>query len=200
MILERLRSETKAAHQALEKQIVLRIKQVQTPQDYTRLLELFYGYFHPLESILNTYLDNSSVPFYDVRRKSDRLVNDIQASGGNPAHPLCTNLPAIKNVTQAIGAMYVMEGSTLGGQIISTMIKERLQLSSNESLSFFMGYGAQTEEMWSSFSKALINQAINKQAEDEIVTAANETFKKFITWVYDEALPAEKQMNAEKEL
>lgn len=200
MILERLRSETKAAHQALEKQIVLRIKQVQTPQDYTRLLELFYGYFHPLESILSIYLDNSSVPLYDVRRKSDRLVNDIQASSGNHPEYLCTDLPAIKNATQAMGSMYVLEGSTLGGQIITKMIKERLQLSTDESVSFFSGYGAQTENMWSSFTKALINMAANEQEEDEIINAANETFKKFITWVNNTALPEENRMNAEEEL
>ncbi len=51
----------------------------------------------------------------------------------------------------AFGALYVLEGSTIGGLIIKKMISEKL--GSEEGMSFFEGYGKKTAERWKVFTQ-----------------------------------------------
>ena len=76
-----------------------------------------------------------------------------------------------------------MEGSTLGGLYISKMIAKQLNLTNGAFLSFFDGYGEQTEEMWNSFKSALDEQVVHTAEQAAVVQAANDTFKKFKTWI-----------------
>ncbi|RYD57840.1 MAG: biliverdin-producing heme oxygenase [Sphingobacteriales bacterium] len=183
MILQRLRSETKEAHQALEKLIIPRIKNIRSNEDYISLLNLFYGYFKPVEGLLYQHLSDKEVPAFSERRKSGSIVNDIQSAGGESTDVVCTNLPSISNSNEAMGAMYVMEGSTLGGKIISKMIQQALSLPTDESVSFFKGYGESSDEMWASFTHALDHHTTDPQQQDQIAEAANNTFVKFKNWV-----------------
>jgi heme oxygenase len=84
---------------------------------------------------LDTYL-----PDYAHRRKSTLLLNDISKLKGNHTLDICSNIPAITNVCQAIGALYVLEGSTLGGRFIYRNIESALDLQVNSGASFFYGY------------------------------------------------------------
>lgn len=61
------------------------------------------------------------------------------------------NLPVINTVGQLVGALYVIEGSTLGGQLISRSLNQHLGLTLNTGARFFYGYGEQTALMWQSF-------------------------------------------------
>jgi len=63
-------------------------------------------------------------------------------------------LPEIKNTAQAFGALYVIEGSTLGGQIIKKMVQKQLCMEGNNGLSFFDGYREATSDMWQVFKGA----------------------------------------------
>ncbi len=79
--------------------------------------------------------------------------------------------------------MYVLEGSTLGGQIISKMISQALPGKADHALTFYAGYGEQTMPMWNSFKTALNEQVQSPADQQELVHAANETFLKFSRWV-----------------
>jgi heme oxygenase len=183
MLLEQLRIHTSAAHQQLEKLLVPRIKGATTKQAYIDLLLLFYGYFKPLETEIDKYIDKALVPDYEQRRKADTIVSDINyLSGAQNGFKYCADLPLISNSRQAIGALYVMEGSTLGGKIIRTMLMKNLQLDGNNGLSFFGGYGDNTGAMWTEFTRILNDHFSDGETEAEAVTAANETFIKFKSW------------------
>lgn len=47
---------------------------------------------------------------------------------------------------QSLGALYVMEGSTIGDKIISKMIEQQLK-TEFMAFTFFMGYGDQSANM-----------------------------------------------------
>ena len=184
MILERLRAETKEGHQTLEKAIIPRIKNARNTEDYIRLLEIFYGYFKPVEEMIAQHINNNNLPDHAQRRKSGAILEDIRKSGGDIAHMrVSDDIPQINNDYQAMGAMYVLEGSTLGGQVISNMLKQNLQLKDTSTISFFSGYGKDTGTMWAAFTEKLDNYTSDPQKQDEIAAAANETFSKFKSWV-----------------
>jgi len=55
-------------------------------------------------------------------------------------------------------------------------------LDSLKSLSFFVGYGAETRKMWQSF-KDFINRPFAAVQKLEIIAAAEDTFITFKNWI-----------------
>ena len=82
------------------------------------------------------------------------------------------------------GCMYVLEGATLGGQIIRRLLKEKLSITSANGGAFFSAYGDRVRVMWNEFREALSQFAISHPDESEaIVASASETFAKFDHWL-----------------
>jgi heme oxygenase len=72
--------------------------------------------------------------------------------------------------TAFLGAMYVMEGSTLGGQYIARQVEEALGLEAGVGDAYFRGYGERTGEMWRTF-RAVLTEVPEDAGEDLIVAA-----------------------------
>ena len=180
--MEQLKNETKEAHQSLEKLLIPYIKQTNTTEAYSRLLEMFYGYMKPVEDLIDQHVAKDKIPAYSNRRKVESLLNDLKHSGNNDIPQLADELPEINSHNQAIGAMYVFEGSTLGGKIINKILMGNLGKESQEGFSFYNGYGEQTHAMWGSFTGALNEAELNEADRHEIVASANDTFTKFKNW------------------
>ncbi|MFA6245491.1 MAG: biliverdin-producing heme oxygenase [Mucilaginibacter sp.] len=181
MLSDKLKEETKQNHQILEKALIGRLKSIRSAQEYAGLLKLFYGYFGGLETQINKTIDGTLLTDSTQRRKTQAIADDILALGdGVPAKATGNYLPRINDHLEALGALYVIEGSTLGGKIISKMMQQ--QLGFDKGMSFFSGYGDKTEQMWGTFKQALNNQAQNPGQEAVVIAAANETFLKFGEW------------------
>lgn len=183
MLADRLKAATETNHQQLEKQLVLRMKAISTKPEYAALLQLFYTYFGGLEEQIGRHINASHLPDYAGRRKTEALAADIRALGSAPeAKAEGDDLPPLHNALQAFGALYVIEGSTLGGQIISKMMARQLGLEGDEGLTFFSGYGEHSIPMWNAFKQALNIQAKTPAEEDEVIASADNTFVKFKLW------------------
>ncbi|WP_345949860.1 biliverdin-producing heme oxygenase [Mucilaginibacter sp. PAMB04274] len=183
MLSELLKEHTLTNHQQLEKMLVQRMKAIRSTDGYIDLLQLFYTYFGGLEQEIDRYITATELPDYQQRRKSAALANDITALGGTPqAKAFGTALPTIQNTTQAYGALYVIEGSTLGGKIISKMMAQQLDIKDSTGLSFFNSYGDNTELMWDTFKQTLNNRVKSEGEAAEVIESANQTFGKFKEW------------------
>jgi heme oxygenase len=183
MLADKLKTDTLTNHQQLEKMLVGRMKAIRSLQDYIALLQIFYSYFGGLEEQIDQYINEAEMPDYQQRRKSAALAKDIKDLGGIPVEKANGYaLPAIQNTAQAYAAMYVIEGSTLGGKIISKMMAQQLRITDGSGLSFFSGYGDDTESMWDKFKQVLNSQAKSVHEENEIINTANQTFTKFKEW------------------
>lgn len=182
MLSEKLKEATKQNHQLLEKKLVANMRMIRSKDDYANLLSFFYGFFGGLEIEINKSIGLSNLPDYAQRRKTSALAYDLnQLAKDLPPLATGSNLPQITNHLQATGALYVIEGSTLGGKIISKMIGQQLNLTVNDGITFFESYGDQTEKMWQAFKQA-IDRPIELVQEDVVIRAANETFTKFSEW------------------
>lgn len=182
-IMERLRNETKTAHQQLEKATIPFIKKATDNEQYAYLLRLFYGYFKPVEAQIQKIINSDLISDISERRQSGALISDLQAIGTDTQDLATTdNLPVIVTVPQALGAMYVLEGSTLGGRFISQMLMK--QLNRTDAISFFSGYGEHTDAKWKAFTETMNSyDEAHPLNANEIVAAADETFSKFGEWV-----------------
>jgi len=184
MVTDQLKSATLPAHQQLEKLLVYRIKAVSSVEDYLNLLRLFYGFCHPLEGVMMPLLSDAIIADLDERRKSTALLQDMERlRGGEVEAPLCDGMPVLSSSGAALGALYVMEGSTLGGSIIADMIRKRLPELPEDSLHFFTGYGPETEAKWTAFKLQLDAFATSEQDKKAVIDGANETFLAFHNWI-----------------
>jgi heme oxygenase (biliverdin-IX-beta and delta-forming) len=187
MITQEIRNKTAENHIRLEQSSILLpfSKGILTRENYINILQRFYGFFQPLESSLLALPVDSYLPDYESRRKATSLSTDLKHLLNEAYLPpsLCSNLPALENISQAMGCLYVMEGSTLGGKMIYKRVQQELGLDYTSGASFFYGYGNETGQKWKSFQQALISFTENSHTEQDIIKAANDTFTMFKQWL-----------------
>ncbi len=80
------------------------------------------------------------------------------------------------DVYLAAGALYVLEGSTLGGQIIIKHFQKHMP-SAKVNAAYFSGYQQRTGSMWKEFLQQLTALPQSTQQEQQISTGAIITFK-----------------------
>lgn len=187
-ILERLKSGTRARHVALESRTVLLSKDL-SHSNYSQCLQRFFGYYAPLEKhLLESPAWHEAGLVYDNRYKTSQIVQDLLALGltqkALATIPQCNILPNLKTTAQIFGCLYVIEGATLGGQIISKHLNASLGLTPDFGCSFFAGYGQQTGSQWKAFGACLTSFATQTGSDDEIIHSANKTFQTLDCWLY----------------
>jgi heme oxygenase len=175
MIQEELRKQTTAAHQQLEKLVISRLKTIRSNEDYANLLKIFYAYFNRLEEAIRPYISAEVLPDYADRRHAVSLADDVICLGAAPTELPEVTVPSIDNTVKALGALYVMEGSVMGGSIIIQMLARH---GVTEGVSFFGGYGSETGAKWASFASVL-DRYIHKDSGQEAIETANQTFSNF---------------------
>jgi heme oxygenase len=176
MLSTAIREATKTAHQELEKRVVKKLKAIRGNEDYADLLRHFYAYFNHVEKAIAPFITEDLLPDYKERRNSSYLKNDIEALGGNVNDLPVTTLPEITNSLQALGALYVMEGSIMGGGIIVQMLGKA---GITDGVSFFSGYGPATGQKWGVFISVLDNEAKNSEDEAVMIELGNAAFTHF---------------------
>lgn len=179
MLSEKLKEQTRREHQMLEVKMIKQIKLITDINKYSEFLLLFYRFMNPLETQIDKQLDPGFLSDYKLRRKSVLLVQDLSRLQSSAEIFSYDEVIFITNNLEAIGALYVMEGSTLGGQIISKMINHQLGLEKIIPLDFFNGYKNDTIPMWQNFKIAMDQLKLNEREENIIIRSANNTFKRF---------------------
>ncbi len=176
MLSQQIKEATKQAHQQLEKIVVQKLKAVESDKDYAQVLSYFYAYFTAIEEQINAYLPESLAPYLQSRRDASYIARDIQELGASLADVPPAVRPEISTTAQAIGALYVLEGSIMGGPYIVKMLEKS---GIHKGFHFFSGYGDQSAEKWDLFC-----QLINAEVQDYdgialAIMAAQDTFLKF---------------------
>lgn len=181
-VAELLKRETLYAHKKSERILTQKLISIKSYQDYASILKMFYGYFHPIEAIVKKYLKKDVLKDIDERRNSLFILHDLEAINYSTEEiPLCVDLPKINSSLEALGTMYVLEGSTLGGRVISKMLmKNTSVVFGDANLNFFNGYKVDTGSKWAHFL-SVIDQYEKSAAI--IVEAANETFNCLTKWM-----------------
>ncbi|HEY0791774.1 MAG TPA: biliverdin-producing heme oxygenase, partial [Chthoniobacterales bacterium] len=152
---------------------------------YRSVLECFFGLYAPLEEGLGKLRPClAELTDLEQRWKTPLLAHDLSALGVRlPDVPLSPygNLP-LESRAQALGVMYVLEGATLGGQIMARHVRERLHLDEANGASFLQGYGRLTGPRWQAFL-TVARRLIGDHAEaSEAVASAGRTFEAFLSW------------------
>lgn len=179
MLLDRLKSETLLQHQRIE----ATLPPPENRGEYENRLIGFLGFVAPWENKISAAL-HEYPEVIEGRLKAELLRQDLRELGVEPSRfgPLMssTALPPIESVPEALGSMYVMEGSTLGGQFIVRELRRTLGLAP-EQCRYFSSYGSEVGRRWQDFRRQLLR--FSDTENDEImVRSALQTFSALETW------------------
>lgn len=185
-VLEALRSGTALLHVALEKRLPF-FSPLLDDDWYRRLIQAYYGFYSPMEASLS---DSGLIPVgFDqvLRVKTPTLLTDLHALGleeqSITALPRCSALPTLGTPAACLGALYVLEGATLGGQILRREMAQRLGLDADNGGAFLNVYGAETGRRWKDFLDYLSRVPLDASAKQHAVDAACSTFSCFEQWL-----------------
>lgn len=178
-----LRDATRPLHDRVEAAVDLGAR-TRSAADYRALVAAFYGLHAPLEERLAALPWDEAGLDFGARRKAPLLRADLRALGLDPdAVPRCPDLPDAGTVAAGFGCLYVLEGSTLGGQLIARDVEATLGLDAGSGAAFFRSYGADVGPMWRSFTRALDAYVRTGARREEAFAAATATFETFERWI-----------------
>mgnify|MGYP001255535211 CR=1 FL=1 len=153
---------------------------------YRHLICRFFGFIAAVEGRL-ALIDGLQLWLPDIseRWKTPLLMQDLTLAGISSGQcPICTFIPNIRSVGAAFGCLYVLEGSTLGGQIIARQVYNHLGLTPENGCRFFSSYGAAVGPMWKNFGGHLEAWCVaNESCRGEVIRSAAETFECFSRWL-----------------
>lgn len=181
-ILAELKQRTAHQHQQTEDGVDL-MRDDFSLKEYQNLLIRFYAFYKPFEARMQSAIEEKAIAFdYTARLNMPRLQNDLQSLGMTKEEIAAIepfdSLPTLESPEKIFGALYVVEGSTLGGQVIARHLKEKFGLDETSGIAFFSGYGKETGKMWNAFREKISGFAETTDNHEEIVKSANATFEK----------------------
>lgn len=155
--------------------------------DYANWLERFLGYYAPLERAFDTFRDWKTLEPFPARSvQSQRLARDLDELGfdrstlaGIPTAP-CPSLPTFAH---ALGARYVLEGSTLGGKVILRVLLARIGPQIAGATEFLGGGQIAPESSWRVFKMAVDRFGDQRPAcREDVLKGAERTFRGLLDW------------------
>jgi heme oxygenase len=180
-LLFRLKRETEPQHEALERDLAL-LDNVVSLHSYRALLMRFYGFYRPWESALYPFLEEHLPGSTSGRSKLPLLADDLRHFGCDLTSLPAASVAAPDSLPAALGSMYVVEGSTLGGQLISRHLATALNLPSVSGRRFFFSYGENVGPMWRAFRGVLLAHS-TVEADEIIIASARQTFISLHQWL-----------------
>lgn len=184
-LFDLLKQETLQAHERIEAQP--RLAALVSPgldrDEYLRTLDCLHPFFSAIEPVIEASLRNHREHFehYRWRRRSLPLREDMIALGGLPAICARSALPSMQTLGQLLGALYVLEGATLGGRVIADHLRVQLGLSEKFGARYFHLY---LHGGWAALRKdaAIIQACCDPR---EAATAANAMFTSLQSFLDD---------------
>lgn len=182
MILAKLKEATRQQHDALEN-VVDVMNRTFSIADYRTLLWKFYRFYSAVEPRMPA--DDLKAEGLDIERRRklpslERDLRHLEAFEEARSMAAWTDLPELDSAAKAFGAAYVMEGATLGGQVIMRQLKESLGITPENGGAFFNSYGKEVGPMWKEFGAIITAfSEKNPDADDTIVDAGRKTFDSF---------------------
>jgi heme oxygenase len=160
---------------------------IRTRNDYGRWLSRFLGLYDPLERSMAGFVEwrtfESPPPLVS---HSACIAHDLTSLGIDPAGVTRAPpalLPALPTFPHALGALYVLEGATLGGRFILRDVKARIGGQILGAMRFFGGRGEEVGPMWHSFRTALDGFGREQPLlQGNVLTGAEDVFGAILAW------------------
>lgn len=181
----RLQKSTRALHLSVERHFALEGRSW-TAEEYRGLLSRLLGIYIPMERALTRIEWRGSGFDAAERIKTPWLKTDLAHLGLScsaiAALPQCAHLPDLNDPVDGLGALYVLEGATLGGRVILNALQPVLGISATAGGRFFASYGEAVGRRWREFLGVLEAFGETPSQAERIDRCAVLTFESFDRW------------------
>ncbi|WP_037373799.1 biliverdin-producing heme oxygenase [Salinimicrobium xinjiangense] len=173
-MIQRLKEETRDLHEQVEEQNLARLIMDYSIDlnTYKQLLLQNYIAYQATENAIQNYLADYS------GKKHIQLKQDLVHLGVSPERHSKNIIFECHSKAEALGAAYVVEGSTLGGMLLAKNIDKCKHLVSIDRHHFFNGNKDNLKD-WKHFKKELEQYTFSNAEENEAVEKARDTFRFF---------------------
>ncbi|CAN5671419.1 N/A [soil metagenome] len=192
MNIELLRQATAADHSAVEDSVPLMSSDL-TLEVYVATLQRIYGIATAWETASEQKAPLPMQAMLFARKRASRITNDLLFLGSEPYSQLEPLIPDFQSEAEFLGAMYVMEGSRLGGSYIARHVASVLLLREGFGDTYFRGDPQSTSAMWKEFLEYL-RVRISENETPKVIQGAKAMFQLYGTWMRDN--PAEKNLSS----
>ncbi len=183
-MLKQLKSDTAALHDRVEEAMNSNalMGEAYSRDQYSHLLNQLFEAHSTLEPVVYNELSQSGKKIgLDLKYRLNKralLWNDLRHLG---AHPQSSEKQLhLKSYSEAWGAFYVLEGSSLGGAVIHKSLQKRRWPESI--LSFYGFYGAKTGVLWKEFREVFKDEEEKNQLDyQEVLEGASKAYEVFLS-------------------
>jgi heme oxygenase len=180
-VLRTLRAATAREHARVEAALDL-MDPALDRRRLTDVLTRMHGFWRAAEDGLDTWAagdpDDAAALDWPRRRRAALFAADLASLGAGPAAGTPA-LPPVDGTDEALGRMYVLEGSTLGGTFIDRHLATLPGLTTAGRLRAFSPYGEDTGAMWHAFRRVTRERTSDN---GRVVAAASTTFRVLAAW------------------
>ena len=182
-VLRQLREATAAAHAEVEGTLDLLAPDLRLERLMAVMARL-HAFWTAAEAGLDEWADrhpdDAARLRWSQRRRAPLFAADLRSLGGRPA-PDPPDLPRVPGTDEALGRLYVLEGSTLGGAFIDRHLRLVPHLA-DVRLQALSPYGERTGAMWHAYRQATRERVAAGGDADRLVGAARATFTALAEW------------------
>ena len=144
--------------------------------DYTKLLIRLHEFHRAFESAVRV-----------TEKRSHWLARDLETLCGGRWRPEAAahrlTIPLLDGAERVLGALYVVEGSALGGRGLARGLDRLLGSGEPDGRRFFEGQGAATGAAWRDFVGRLDLVSAEPASRAVVIDAAVEIFSVFELWL-----------------
>lgn len=190
-VLRMLRTGTTAEHAAVEQALALLDPEL-THCRLAAVLDRLHGFWLAAEAGLDEWATrfpaDAALLNWPQRGRAALYAADLRSLGSPPERSQLPQLPPVADTDEALGRLYVLEGSTLGGVFIDRHLAGLPGLS-DITLRAFSPYGCETGAMWHAFRTATRGLVAAGADAAAVVDAARATFASLAGWCRSVAAP-----------
>ena len=144
-----------------------------------RALEALLLAHSPLDNTLRDILPRI-LPTYRTPPRAPLLISALRDLGQSSFNEGSLQFPPSASLPETLGVLYVLEGSTLGGQMIAKRLEQSSLSLSPQGLSFFL-LGNMTPSPWENFLQHIPESPSSQEFLGEMLRGATRTFQHFLT-------------------
>jgi heme oxygenase len=182
---QQLKAATHSTHDSLDKR-VMAADIFASRDSFTRFLRVQYRFHRDIDALYAHQGLLALIPDLAERRRLPKIASDLQDLGSDvPVHstPL---VDANISLPNALGWLYVAEGSNLGGTVLFKLARDRLQLHADFGARHLAAHADGAARHWRSFTAALDAAPLAAEQEALVVEGAREAFQSVRGYVEDE--------------
>lgn len=170
----RLKTETAAQHERMHR-LMERASPFASREAYVRFVGAQYVFQRDIENLFEQAPMQAAVPDLDNRGRQQQALADLaDLDAAAPDEDIAS---AHVVMPEALGWLYVSEGSTLGAAFLFKEAQEQLGLSANFGARNLAAYPQGRAQAWRRFVAAL--DAVDPADHDAVILGANAAYDRF---------------------